>query len=392
VPVREDNPFFNVSVEKDTDSGSLGAAAQPGVSKRDLMKDLSDVQEGDVLIEVAGTRVDASSWFAAFQLAVPPFGLRFRRKGASNPDAVAAEDDGPAGNITVTVSEKPFGMKVRPGDAVVDEVFPGFPAKKLGIRKGCQITEVAKHRVVPGTWYSIFQNVELPFDLSLSCPEKMKQVALPKEVHDYRVLVTERPFGMNIQVNQIPRVVEVLHGSPAEKSGVKRGFVLKAVDSRPVDGKNWFDVWQKAPAPCVLTFDTQVELRQDNPWLQETEGGVIRSRNKDISKAIANNGPQIQDAKNSELDVGAGYSDVRVKVLKLPFGMHVRSLPGKRPTVTDVVSGLPASQAGIKAGDVLVEVAGLPVDSSTWFAAFQQATPPFGTRLRRPDSTNNAIR
>jgi S1-C subfamily serine protease len=435
VTVREDNPFFNGSAEKYTASASSGAAAQPGVSKKDLTKDLSDVvegygdfrcdvkalpfgmqvtappgtrpivkgvveglpaeeegvQEGDVLIEIAGTRVDATSWFAAFQLAVPPFGLRFRRKGASDPDAVSAED-GPAGNITVTVSEKPFGMHVRHGDAVVDEVFPGFPAKKLGIRKGCQITEVAKHKVVPGTWYSIFQNVEMPFELSLSCPEKMKQVALPKEAHDYRVLVTQRPFGMNIQVNQIPRVVEVLHGSPAEKSGVKRGFVLKAVDNKPVDDKNWFDVWQKAPTPCVLSFDTQVKLRQDNPWLQQTEDGVIRSRNKNISNAIANNGPKIQDARDSEFDVGAGYSDVRVKVLKLPFGMHVRSLPGKRPTVTDAVLGLPASQAGIRAGDVLVEVAGLPVDSSTWFAAFQQATPPFGMRLRRPDSSNNAVK
>merc|ERR1711956_22231 len=88
-----------------------------------------------------------------------------------------------------------------------------------------------------------------------------------------------------------------------------------------------------------------VKLRQDNPWLQQTEDGVIRSRNKNISNAITNNGPKIQDARDSEFGVGAGYSDVRVKVLKLPFGMHVRSLPGKRPTVTDAVSGLPASQA-----------------------------------------------
>merc|ERR1712137_1526458 len=102
--------------------------------------------------------------------------------------------------------------------------------------------------------------------------------------------------------------------------------------------------------------------------------GVISSRDKNISKAIANNAPQIQDVKDAEFDVGAGYSDVRVKVLKLPFGMHVRSLPGERPTVTNAVAGLPASLAGIKAGDVLVEVAGLPVDSSTWFATFQQAT------------------
>merc|ERR1712204_97726 len=145
----------------------------------------------------------------------------------------------------------------------------------------------------------------------------------------------------NIQVNQIPRVVEVLHGSPAEKRGVKRGFVLKAVDNKPVDDKNWFDVWQKAPTPCVLSFDTQVKLRQDNPWLQQTEDGVIRSRNKNISNAITNNGPKIQDARDSEFGVGAGYSDVRVKVLKLPFGMHVRSLPGKRPTVTDAVQACP---------------------------------------------------
>merc|ERR1711879_91454 len=81
-----------------------------------------------------------------------------------------------------------------------------------------------------------------------------------------RVLMTERPFGMNVQVNVVPRVVEVLPGYPAEKVQVKRGYVLKEVNNLPVDAKNWSRIIQKCNLPCPLTFDTKMALHKDNPF------------------------------------------------------------------------------------------------------------------------------
>merc|ERR1711976_670684 len=76
-----------------------------------------------------------------------------------------------------------------------------------------------------------------------------------KNKHDnsLRVLMTERPFGMNVQVNVVPRVVEVLPGYPAEKVQVKRGYVLTEVNKMPVDAKNWSRMIQTCKLPCPLT-------------------------------------------------------------------------------------------------------------------------------------------
>jgi predicted metalloprotease with PDZ domain len=268
-------------------------------------------------------------------------------------------------------------MHVRLGSAIVDGVFPGFPAMKLGIHKGCQILTIEGKEVSQGTWLEAFQKAALPFNLGLNCPPPSKEAGGvgSGDEHNYRTLVKKRPFGMNVQVNVLPRVIEVLPGSPAEAAGVKRGFVLTAVNEKAVNASNWFDVWQNAPTPCTLTFDTNVPLHKDNPFFSESP-----------SAGAPTQAPEVADEK----DVGVGFSDVRIKVNKLPFGMHVLSIPGGRPKVTHAVPGLPAAAQGVREGDILVEVAGLPVDASTWFAAFQQAVPPFGLRLRRPIASLNA--
>jgi S1-C subfamily serine protease len=407
VPLHENNPFFNESRRSDEKAGGSPAVPYKVEDDTDLADDFGDfrctvnalpfgmrvsappggrptvnttvsglpaekegVLPGDVLVEVAGRSVDSSTWFAAFEQAVPPFGLRFRRRGA--PSEAATAEKGVVGRLDVVVSEKPFGMHVRRGSAIVDDVFAGFPAKKLGVRKGCQVKEIAGKAVFQGTWLEVFQKAALPFNISLICPPTVADMAkhLSGDEHRYRTLVTQRPFGMNVQVNVLPRVVEVLPGSPAERAGVRRGFVLTEVNSEPVGASNWFDVWQKAPTPSTLTFDTSVPLHEGNPFFNGT-----------VSVSASTEAP-----KADETDVGDGFSDVRIKVAQLPFGMHVRSVPGGRPTVSHAVPGLPAAAEGVRAGDVLVEVACLPVDSSTWFAAFQQAVPPFGLRLRRPNS------
>jgi len=231
----------------------------------------------------------------------------------------------------------------------------------------------------------VFQQEALPFSLRLFCPKKVSldkkgpqggQGPLSTAENDFRVKVAKRPFGMNIQAHVLPRVVEVLPGYPAEAAGVKAGFVLTAINGQPVDAQNWFDVWQKSSVGTELTFNTNVPLHADNPFVKDADAEVKQAPSLDESGALV---------IPPELDTG--YSDFRAAVKKLPFGMHISAPKDGRPTVQNLVEGMPAEEAGVKVGDVLIGVSGLPVDSSSWFASFQQAVPPFGLRFRRPSAS-----
>lgn len=281
--------------------------------------------------------------------------------------------------LSVTVSEKPFGMHVKRGATSVEEVFPGFQAHKAGIRKGCELLEVAGQRVESGTWLDVFQKSPVPFAMKLSCTRGGSmagsgQNLLSQDQHRYRVMVTKKPYGMNVQANKLPRVVEVLPGFPAEAAGVQRGFVLTEVNDVPVDVRNWFEEYQAAQLPFTLTFDTRVPLHADNPFFAEETPSPDEASPPDAVVPTEEPAP------------GAGFEDFRCSVESRPFGAKVLALPHRRPRIMEVREGSPASRAGVRVGDVLMEVAGRPVTSRSWFAALQQAIPPFGLLLRRPNN------
>jgi len=338
------------------------------------------VKAGDVLLKVAGHRVDSSTWFAAFQHAVPPFGLRFRRPHLT--DNKTGNVPLPVmpifGDLEVTVRERPFGMNVQKGGFTVKEVFPGMPAQKLGVRKGCELRQIAGKNISQGTWMQVFQKMKLPFQLKLFCrksDKKKDQEPLPQDEHNFKVVVKKRPFGMNVQSHVVPRVAEVLPGYPAEGAGVKKGWVLTAINDQTVNADNWLDIWHHAPVGTVLTFDTNMPLHEGNPYLSDEADEELEDKEDDHHR------PALDDAAS---DVKEGYTDFRCAVQKLPFGFSIAAPKGKRPTVNKVLAGSPAAAAGVKVGDVLIEIAGLPVDASSWFRSFQQAVAPFGLHFRRP--------
>mmetsp|Transcript_83920 Transcript_83920/g.271588 ORF Transcript_83920/g.271588 Transcript_83920/m.271588 type:complete len:486 (-) Transcript_83920:162-1619(-) len=287
-------------------------------------------------------------------------------------------------SLSVIVARKPFGMHIKRGTTHVEEVFPGFPAQKVGVRRGCELREVAGQPVSSGTWLEVFQRSVVPFAVKLQCggaaTDSMKagQGHLGEDGHRYRVMVTRKPYGMNVQVNTVPRVVEVLPGFPAEAAGVRRGFVLIEVNDFPVTADDWFEQYQSAQLPFTLTFDTQVPLQPDNPYFKDTLG----AEGAETHEASAESEPG-----EEEPYPGEGFQDFRCSVGGLPFGMHVSAPPGTRPQVVGVLADSLAARAGVRAGDVLVEVAGRPVTSANWFPAMQQAVTPYGLLFRRPNST-----
>jgi len=364
---------------------------------------------------------------AAGRIVSPPM------PGGSSPAGAAASGE----ELVVSVEERPFGMHLQRGSTRVDRVFPGFPAHRLGVRRGCEVTTIAGVNVGPGSWMRTFQRTQLPFELRLICkPQvdpKLGRGPLSEDPMRYRVMVVKRPFGMNIQKNKVPRVVEVLPGYPAEGAGVQRGFVLTEVDNKPVNGDNWFERFQKTPLPFTLTFNTTVQVRRDNPFFgadlaANIHGDLKKLAPKSSSGRISSNvlkalkalnksqavlgrvsapslsnsssktlAKQVQDsframaeaarlARRKALPPGAekNFENVTCEIDKTPIGMEVKASSGDRPRVVSVVKGSPAERGGVKVGDLLTEVAGIPVDAFTWFASIQQASAPFGLRFRRP--------
>merc|ERR1712083_307717 len=140
--------------------------------------------------------------------------------------------------------------------------------------------------------------------------------------------------------------------------------------------------------PCSLSFDTDVPVLEGNPFIRNATKTVM-NKMEQFSKTVLGNmqmafgrGKSVNDTDRS-LFSDKLYSDFRCQVKGFPFGVQIGAPLGGRPFVNSTTPGLPAAKAGLLAGDILVEVAGRAVNSSTWFAAFQQAAPPFGLRFRR---------
>lgn len=307
-------------------------------------------------------------------------------------------DTKPNETVTIQVTARPFGMHVRDGTTFVEEVFPGFPARRLGVKRGCLIQKISGKHVDAGTWLETFRHSALPFELVLHCHKQSSDADLhiSEDPHYFRALVLKKPFGMNIQVNHLPRVIEVLPGFPAEAAGIKRGMVLTEVDNEPVEAHTWFQAFDKARPPFTLTFDTTVPIHADNPFFfknpsPDHEALVNMS---DLAHTHGKNGEplvpideaskEVKDEPKKLLEIDWNkHEPWQCIVNEVPFGMQIQSKPGTRPVVAKVLSAFPASAVGVKEDDVLLEVAGIPITSDTWFSHFQQARPPFGLKFAR---------
>merc|ERR1711862_906428 len=182
--------------------------------------------------------------------------------------------------------------------------------------------------------------------------ETMAKMATAKQdQRSVHVIAAERPFGMNVQAtaDQVPRVMEVLPGYPAEKAGVKKGFVLKSINGKVVNGSSWIKIWETCKLPCGLTFDpteaTTATTRATPKMVDDkTEKDALRNQMLSLRHSPA-------------------YRTVRIKVTKQPFGMHIATDEKNMPVVNSVIRGTAAHKAGVQEGDVLLEVAGVKVDS-----------------------------
>lgn len=279
--------------------------------------------------------------------------------GASLGIGMTGED-----SFLVEVTERPFGMHVDGEELFVEEVFPGFPAHRLGIHPGCRLLEIAGSPVSLDTWTEVFQHAVLPTTMRLTCgvsSVRAFQAEAAAEMNTtHHSMVMELPFGMIIQVDVVPRVVEVTPGYPAERVGVRVGFVLAKINDTAVYGKEWLALYRRQKPPFSLTFDIS------EPPIDES-----------LDESLA------------EEDVWSdSYEDFACDVLAAPFGVSFHTPPGGRPMVKVLLPFSLAAEAGVQMGDVLVEVDGSHVSAMNWFAAVQQAVPPYALRFRRKQAAS----
>ena len=123
-----------------------------------------------------------------------------------------------------------------------------------------------------------------------------------------------------------PVIGRVAEAAPAAKVGVATGDQIAAVDGRPV--KYWEDV------------------------LRAVQNGQGRAIEFTVSRA---HGRRAQGDPHAGAAEGTGHLRGRVR------GLGHRGRPLLPPIVGDVVSGFPAAQAGLQAGDTVVEIEGKPV-------------------------------
>jgi regulator of sigma E protease len=127
----------------------------------------------------------------------------------------------------------------------------------------------------------------------------------------------------------IPAVIgRVTEGGPVAQANLKTGDRIVAVDGRPV--QYWDDVLQA---------------------VQDLKGGTIQFT---VKNDAGERNVAVTPARSKAKDLFGDERDI----------WDIGARPFTAPTIGDVLTGLPASQAGLKSGDLVVAIDGKPV--RTW--------------------------
>lgn len=139
----------------------------------------------------------------------------------------------------------------------------------------------------------------------------------------------EQPAYLGIHVSDVLQVVDVAPGSPAEKAGVKAGDVLRELAGEELEDVEAFRDRVQARTPGEKT-SLLVERAGESLELEVSLGSVSRPMTPSDRRAI----------------LGLTTGDA----------LEAGGVP-----VTRVSSGMPAERAGVKSGDILLELDGSPL-------------------------------
>jgi len=160
--------------------------------------------------------------------------------------------------------------------------------------------------------------------------------------------------NLGLKSTQGALIADVVKGGPADKSGVKPGDVVVALNGKPVSDNNQLtrDVGAIPPGQNVkLDVVHDGKTRQVDVKLAERPDEIEQS---------SRGGGKSGDTEKS----GGDLLGLRVQDLTPEMAQRARVDPGtKGVVVTGVAPDSPASQAGVDPGDVILEVNRQPVGS-----------------------------
>jgi predicted metalloprotease with PDZ domain len=175
---------------------------------------------------------------------------------------------------------------------------------------------------------------------------KVDQSAAPAgQGQIYLGLEAENATGGGLGV----RVSDVTTGSPASKAGFRVDDRIIAIDGF-----------------ALANLDTMVERLSTTSPGQKVEFLIQRSgRNQELT-AVLMSAAEAEQQRQGEITLSSGASPwlgVIVSDLTPSFRQQFGLRVFRGAAITEVTSGSPASRAGLRAGDAIVEIDGQPIES-----------------------------
>jgi S1-C subfamily serine protease len=154
-------------------------------------------------------------------------------------------------------------------------------------------------------------------------------------------------------------VGDVTPGSPAERSGLQKGDIIRQVDGQPVENSN-----QLRNSIAMRPPDSAVTLTVDHNGSQRTV--EVKLAEMPTQQARANREPNSEDASLE----GVSVEDLT------PETARELNLPARTSgvVVTNVAPDSKAAEAGLRQGDVIQEVNRKPVQNKEQFEAAMQTS------------------
>jgi len=136
---------------------------------------------------------------------------------------------------------------------IVGDVLPGSPAERAGLRSRDRILAIGSDAV--STWKEITQGV-FPINSPLPVDVERQSARLRLTVTLYKGVELDAAMGVEPVVR--PQVEQVVTGGAAERSGLKAGDVINAVDGQPMKVDAIVQhVRRSALKPVAFTIDRQ---------------------------------------------------------------------------------------------------------------------------------------
>jgi serine protease Do len=215
--------------------------------------------------------------------------------------------------------------------------------------------------------------------IGFAVPINMFKVLLPQLKHGKVVrgymgvviqdLTPELAQGLGIRASKGALVAQVVPGSPSDLAGLKIGDVIVSFDARPIDSAAELSRRIAITPPHVsATLGTQ---RGDVPRELHINFGVQPTTAEDAQELIGAK----QQLPRAPAHVGIALQDLT------PNDARELGMPAQRMVlVVRVEPGSPAEDAGLHAGDAILQVGRAPVASANQAATALKAVKP-GSRV-----------